>query len=86
MEQTDDKKTLQESQLEEIKNFIKPNPTAIFDLASISGLTPQQIDTLINDETKKEEVPPVMIEYLHFAMLDMIREKAAEIVMRNKMM
>ncbi len=57
MEQTDDKKTIQENQLEEIKNFIKPNPAAIFDLASISGLTPQQIDTLINDDTKKRKYP-----------------------------
>ncbi len=79
-------KSMQETQIEELKEFIKPNPTAIFDLASISGLTPEQVEKAINQGEKKEEVPPVMIEFLHFAMQDMLAEKAAEIVMRNNMM
>lgn len=87
MKEKSDKTELTLDKLDEIKKFIKPNPTAIFDLASISGLTPQQINELVNGEQKKEEeVPTVMIDFLNFAMEDMLREKAAEIVMRNKMM
>ena len=67
-------------QLEEIKAFIKPNPSIIYDLSKESGLSPEDIYQILNTDS----MPISSIIRLHSAMQKMIEEKTKAIIARDK--
>ncbi len=66
-------------QLEEIKDFIKSNPSIIYDLSKESGLSPEEIYQIINTDN----MPITSIIRLHNAMQKIIEAKTKEIIERD---
>lgn len=67
-------------QLEEIKDFIKSNPSVIYDLSQESGLSPEEIYKI----TYTNSMPITGINRLHSAMQKMIEAQTQEIIEKNK--
>lgn len=77
--------SIQEQQIQKIRDFLEPNNyAAIFDIANLSGVSPQQINEILK-ATNPEDISPSTVNEIYGVVLDASYEKAAEVIMRNNL-